>query len=166
MLAVAVSAHARLPASVATSGYEIEQVGRGELRWLGLAIYEASLWAPQGRFSGFEPGRPVALSLWYKRAFSRDRLIEITLQAWTQLGTVSEAQRVAWGQALRTVWSDVAPGDIVTTVVVPGHATRFYDQHRCLGSIHDPDFGPAFLGIWLDRRSAVATLRAALLGLD
>ena len=65
---------------------------------------------------------------------------------------------------MRGFWWDVAPGDNVTTVVVPGGATRFYDGRGFRGRIDDPDFGPAFLSIWLDSRSVVGDLRVRLLG--
>ena len=52
----------------------------------------------------------------------------------------------------------------MTAVVTPGGATRFYNQDRGIGRIEDPEFGPAFLSIWLDSRSAVKELRGELLG--
>ena len=52
----------------------------------------------------------------------------------------------------------------MTTVVEAGGATRFYDAERLLGRIDDPEFGPAFLAIWLDPRSIVRDLRVKLLG--
>ena len=52
----------------------------------------------------------------------------------------------------------------MTTVVEAGGATRFYDEQRLVGRIDDPEFGPAFLAIWLDPRSIVRDLRVQLLG--
>jgi hypothetical protein len=160
------TAHARLPETVAGTGYELNPVGAGDLSWLGRPIYHASLWTSAGRFDGFEPGQPVALSLWYQRDFSRNELLRITATAWRLLGDVPSTQREIWLSQLRAVWSDVGPGDNMTTVVVPGQPTRFYDQHGLRGQIDDPAFGPAFLSIWLDSRSVVGDLRVRLLGLD
>jgi hypothetical protein len=158
------TAHAsRLPDPVVAGDYSLLRVGAGELSWLGRPVYQASLWTPAGRFEGYATGEPVALSLWYQRPFSRDQLIRITTTAWRLLD-VPEAQRQAWSQALRPLWTDVAPGDNLTAVVVPGGATRFYDQARLLGQVDDPGFGPAFLAIWLDPRSVVRDLRIRLLG--
>ena len=164
--AIATGAHAALPGPVQDTGYVFRQVGSGELRYFGFAIYDASLWSPGGRFSGFVPGEPVALSLWYKRGFSRDDLLEITAKAWRRLATGSEPQRTHWLAELESIWTDVEPGDNMTTVVVPGSETRFYDQRGLRGRIADPAFGPAFLGIWLDQQSVVGDLRTALLGLE
>jgi hypothetical protein len=155
---------ARLPEPVARGPYALQQVGSGNLRWFGVQIYEASLWTPDGRYDSLAPGRPVALSLWYGREFSRDELLRITGTAWKLLGETSPSQQQSWLAALRGVWSDVAKGHNLTAVVVPGRETRFYDQQRLLGLVDDADFGPAFLAIWLHPRSVVGDLRVALLG--
>lgn len=153
-----------LPAPVVEQGYALRKVGGGELKWLGLAIYDASLWTSTGRYAGFGGGDTVALSLWYQRAFKRDELLGITETAWRKLGQPEETQRERWLAELRRAWSDVAPGQNVTTVVVPGGPTRFYDQRGRFAQVDDPAFGPAFLAIWLDPRSVVRDLRRQLLG--
>jgi hypothetical protein len=158
------AAQASTPPAAPVSG--LQQVGRGQLTWLGFRVYEASLWSPDGRWAGFEPGRPVALSLAYQRRFSREELIRITAGEWARLGLADEPLRRRWASALASVWQDVATGDSLTAVVVPGAATRFYDAQRLLGVIDDPAFGPAYLSIWLDPRSAVRDLRGQLLNLD
>jgi hypothetical protein len=158
-------AHAStLPEAVARGPYAWQRVGGGDLRWLGMHIYEASLWTADGRYTGLEAGKPVALSLWYRRDFSRDELLRITSTAWKLLGEPARPQQQEWLAALGRIWSDVARGHNLTAVVVPGRETRFYDHQRPLGSIDDPQFGPAFLAIWLDPRSVVGDLRVQLLG--
>jgi len=153
-----------LPTSVLEQGYGLRKVGSGELRWLGFPIYDASLWTSTGRYSGFGAEGTVALSLWYQRAFSREQLVSITETAWKKLGQPDARQRERWAGELRRAWNDVAPGRNVTTVVIRGGPTRFYDQQGRFAQVDDPDFGPAFLAIWLDPRSVVADLRRDLLG--
>lgn len=155
---------ASLPEPVVERGYPLRPVGSGDLRWLGRSIYQASLWTTSGRYSGFVPGETVALSLDYQRAFSRDELVRITEIAWRRLGQVEADQRERWLAELRRTWSDVAPGQNVTTVVIPNGPTHFYDQQGRFGRVEDPAFGPAFLAIWLDPRSVVGELRLRLLG--
>jgi hypothetical protein len=154
---------ATLPQPVANDEYALLRVGAGKLAWLGKPIYEASLWTVDGEFNGYSPGSPIALSLWYGRAFSRDQLLWITNTAWRRLDAGTPEQRKAWLAALESVWLDVAAGDNQTAVVVPGKSIRFYDQRGLLGQIDDPELGPAFLSIWLDSRSVVADLRVKLL---
>lgn len=152
------------PAPVAATQYGLEQVGRGELRWLGFGVYEASLWSADGRYAGLAASGPLALSLGYQRKFTREQLIDITTGEWQRLGLGAPEARTRWEAELRRLWRDVERGDTLTAVVIPGRETRFYDASGPLGRVEDPAFGPAFLSIWLDSRSAVRDLRAQLLG--
>jgi len=163
-LAGTVASASSLPSPVIEQGYPLRQVGAGELRWLGFPIYDASLWTSTGRYSGLRTDETVALSLWYQRAFTREQLVSITETAWKKLGQPEPAQRERWLAELRRAWTDVAPGRNVTTVVIPGGPTRFYDQRGRFAQVDDPTFGPAFLAIWLDPRSVVSDLRRQLLG--
>ena len=142
---------------------QLKKVGGGQLSWLGFDIYDGSLWTGSGRYEGFGPGQMVALSLWYQRSFTVDELLGITEKAWARLGR-DPAWRESRLASLRVLWSDVSPGQNMTTVVEAGGATRFYDEQRLVGRIDDPEFGPAFLAIWLDPRSIVRDLRVQLLG--
>ena len=158
------AALAELPPSVRGAGSELMRVGQGRLTWLGFGIYEASLWSPDGRFAGFVDGKAVALALWYERKFSRQQLIDITTGEWERLELAPAPVRQAWARELAAIWTDVARGDNMTAVVVPGRPTLFYDGDRLLGQVDDPAFGPAYLSIWLDSRTAIQELRAQLLG--
>ena len=150
-----------LPAVIRSEGFDLAPVGGDELSLYGFRVYHASLWAPTGRY---EPSRPHALSVLYRRGFTKERLVEITLSAWAKGGVGSEAQRKAWASRLQHIWHDVAKGDILAAVVVPGRETRFYNAAGLLGRIEDKDFGPAYLGIWLDEKTLLPDLRASLLG--
>jgi hypothetical protein len=164
LLAGGVVSASSLPDPVVDNRYPLRLVGAGELRWLGFPIYDASLWTSSGHHAGFTADETVALSLWYRRSFSRDQLLDITETAWRKLGQVDQNQRERWLAELRGFWTDVSPGQNVTTVVLPGGPTRFYDQRGRFGQIDDPAFGPAFLSIWLDPASVVSDLRIRLLG--
>ena len=163
-LFAAMSAQADLPASVREAGHDLDRVGQGRLTWLGFGIYEASLWTADGGFDGFDERETVALALWYERKFSREQLIGITTGEWERLGLAPAATRDAWAGELERIWRDVARGDNLTAVVVPGSETVFFDDRGLLGRVRDPAFGPAFLRIWLDSRTAIQDLRAQLLG--
>jgi hypothetical protein len=158
------AAAAQLPEPVAREPYVFQPVGGGDLRWFGMKIYDASLWSLDGRFDGLDSRQPLALSLWYGREFSRDELLRITGTAWALLDETTQAQQQQWLASLRGLWTDVAKGHNLTAVVMPGGETRFYDHRRLLGRIADPQFGPAFLAIWLHPRSVVGDLRTELLG--
>jgi hypothetical protein len=153
---------ADLPPVIRNEGFALAPVGGGELSLYGFRVYHATLWAPAGRH---QPEQPAAFSLHYRRGFTKQRLVDITLSAWTKVGTGTEAQRNAWTRQLLQIWHDVAKGDILVAVVIPGSETRFYDASGPLGRIEDKEFGPAYLGIWLDKGTLLPELRTSLLGL-
>lgn len=144
------------------------EIGSGELRWLGMEVYEARLLNGGGRFEDMRESGPLALEITYRRNISRERLVRTTEREWSRLGRQLDLpgrERVGeWLDALATLWPDVAPGDRIAAVVQPGGPTRFYGNDSLLGEIPDPEFGPAFLGIWLHPATRAAELRAELIG--
>jgi hypothetical protein len=144
------------------------EVGSGEMRWLGMEIYRARLLSGEGRFDGTDASGPLALAIEYRRNISSERLVRTTEREWDRLGRVlglaDRAVVAAWLKELAVIWPDVSPGDRITALVEPGGATHFYGNAGLLGSIPDPEFGPAFLGIWLHPDTTAASLRAGLLG--
>jgi hypothetical protein len=147
---------------------DLVEVGSGELRWLGIELYEARLLSREGRFESFETSGPVALEIVYRRSISRARLLQATHREWRrlgrELGLQGDAQVQRWLALLADIWPDVGSGDRIVAMVEPGGGTRFYGNDGLLGLIDDPDFGPAFLAIWLHPATRANELRSALLG--
>ena len=156
-------AHAVLAPVAKESHAALKEVGRGRLTFMGFGIYKTSLWSDTGKYTGLRSGQTVALSLWYERKFTRDQLIAITTREWQRLGLASAEQQSRWTRELENHWMDVRSGDNMTIVMTPTGETHFYRQDRRLGSVKDPQFGPALLAIWLDPRTAVADLRQQML---
>jgi hypothetical protein len=142
----------------------LTQIGNGELRWFGLLIYRASLWTPNGRFQGYHVNQPVVLQIEYQREIPVTRFVDTTLTEWERMKTCAPPLCQRWVRAALPYWRNSTPGDRVSTVVWPGKETRFYLGNELLGIVPDPDFGPAFLSIWIGPDSPNPELRRALLG--
>lgn len=146
----------------------LSEVGSGELSWFGLEVYEARLFNAGGAFTGLQADGPVALQITYRRKISRDKLVETTRKEWRRLGSelgLPRAERVeGWLAEINGIWPDVTPGDQLIALVEPGGPTRFFGNEGLLGTLSDPAFGPAFLGIWLHPETRDAQLRARLMG--
>lgn len=146
----------------------LSEVGSGELSWFGMDIYEARLFNSGGPFTGLEIADPVALQITYRRNISSAKLVETTRKEWRRLDSELElppAERVAdWLAEIREIWPDVTPGDQLIALVEPGGPTRFFGNDGLLGTVSDPAFGPAFLGIWLHPETKDEQLRARLMG--
>jgi len=141
--------------------YALQPVGQGTLTWLGLHIYDAALWAPDGKV---DVSKPFALVVRYARALEGASIAERSIEEIARLGAGSASQRAAWRDGLRTLFPNVEPGDEIAGVHRPGKGARFYLNGRLLGEIAEPAFSRAFFSIWLDSRTRLPELRAALIG--
>lgn len=138
--------------------------GRGTLRFFGLAVYQARLWVG----AGFAPGRyeahPLALELEYARAIEGRTIVERSITEMRRVGGFDEGMAQAWQAALTRAFPDVVPGDRLTGVYQPGHATRFFHNGRLTAAVADPAFGRLFFGIWLAAGTSEPGLRKQLVG--
>lgn len=162
LLSMTVLAHA-MPGALRDTGTGTaaeawQEWGSGEMRWFGLALYDATLYV-----AGKEVGRaPLALHLRYRRAISRERLARASIDEMRRLGA-DAAQLKRWEADLMRVFPDVASGDSITAIRLPGQGVRFFHQDMASGEIADPDFGRWFFAIWLDVKAHSPSLRESLL---
>lgn len=139
--------------------------GSGRLRWLGIPVYEASLWtAPQ-----FVPERfgahAFALEIRYARSISGNLLADTSLKQMQALDTLPAGRYSEWLQALTGTLPDVKPGDRLTGMHLPGKGLRMYFNGQLHKAIDDPLLSQSFFAIWLSPATQEPRLRAQLLGL-
>lgn len=136
-----------------------QQVGQGMFKRFGWSIYEASLYAPEGRFN---PRQPYALTLTYERTISGDRLVEASLDQMRKLGAPVD-EHPNWPAELARVLPSVSKGVTLTGVYRPGEGATFYQMNIETGRVDD-DLARWFFAIWLDPRTSEPSLRQALIG--
>lgn len=136
----------------------LKRWGSGEFRRFGLLIYEATLWA--GLEAATRP--PLALKLTYKRAISGTDIATASIEQMRRFG-IGRPQQATWREQLMRLFPDVAPGDRLLGLQLPGQA-RFFHNEGAIGTIEGDEFAAAFFAIWLDPRTSAPELRAALLG--
>lgn len=152
------------PAALANLPGPARLIGEGRLRWFGLAVYDARLFATGASLDPARYGRsPFALELRYARRLAGEEIAQASHREITRLGFGSDAQRTGWLQAMRRLFPDVQPGDRITGVNLPEGRVLFYRNDSRLGIIDDRQFGDAFFAIWLDARTVAPELRRALL---
>ena len=162
LLAVASALAQALPASVHETATGWRQWGSGEMRWLGIALYRATLWVAGQPPSALPANSPSALQLEYRRDISRQRLVQTSVDEMRRLGA-SEAQLQRWQPELERVLPDVKEGDVIVGVRFPGRGASFHHRGQMTGEIGDDDFARFFFAIWLDPRTRSPALRSALL---
>jgi hypothetical protein len=138
--------------------------GQGELRWLGLAVYDARLWVAPG----FDPAAPerhaFELELVYHRAFRAADISRRSIEEMRRAGPIAPQDAQRWQAQLARVLPDVRPGDRIAGVHLPGTGLRFLVNGRPVGDIEDAGFAARFFAIWLGPDTSEPALRDALLG--
>ena len=142
-------------------------IGSGSFRWLGLKLYDASLWAERANFNADQwQSAPLALELNYARTLEGRRIAEASVDEMKKLGIGSATQHKSWGEAMKQVFPDVDKTTQLTGVYLPGKGCQFYVDGKLQHEVDDPAFARAFFSIWLDPQTRSPKLRAALLGLN
>jgi len=137
--------------------------GQGQMRFLGLRIYDARLWAGP-RFEAADFGAyPLALELNYHRAFTGAAIAQRSIEEIERQGELTPTQAQSWQKALTAVLPEVQPGDRLTGLYQPGQGMRLWRGQQPLGAIDDAELARRFFGIWLSPRTSEPSLRSALL---
>jgi hypothetical protein len=160
-----------LPAEVRTCLPQAVLIGSGSLRFFGLSIYEARLWAAPD----FDPAdyarQAFALELHYARRLGGVAIAERSIAEMRRVGPFSDPQAGVWLSGLRLAFPDVSAGDRLTGVNDGLGGVRFYfngaaspaGPAAALPQWVDIDFAKLFFGIWLAPASSVPALRQQLI---
>lgn len=135
-----------------------QQWGSGDMRFLGFALYRATLWVAG---TGID-NSPHALTLHYRRNISREQLVSASLDEMRRLGS-PDAAVARWRADLERVFPDVKAGERIIGLHLPGQGARLYHQGRMTGEVNDADFAQRFFAIWLAPRTRSPEVRALLL---
>jgi hypothetical protein len=156
MLGLEASASSALP-------NDMPAAGEATLRFLGMQVYHARLWAD----ADFTPERlgeqPLTLELEYLRAFRGKAIAERSIVEMRRAGSFTEEQAQRWNEAMQRLFPDVRAGDRLTGVLQPGRGAEFHHNGRLLGRIDDPTFARLFFSIWLGPNTSEPGLRRQLL---
>lgn len=160
--AAARASEVNVPAVLGKGYADWRQRGTGEVRWLGLRLYAASVWGP-GDANGWDPQQPYALALRYARGFSATRLVGTSVDEMRRLSGADDARITRWRSLLEQTLPDVESGDVLIGVHHPGVSVTFHHGDRLLATIHDGELAAAFFSIWFDERTRAPELRKRLL---
>ncbi len=153
-----------VPAELQGALPDARLVGSGRLRFLGLHIYDARLWAGAQAPGPDWAAKPFALELVYGRSLSGEKIAERSLTEMKRQGELAEPVAARWLATMRQLFPDVKEGDRITGLNVPGTGARFFVNGALRGEPRDADFARVFFGIWLSPRTSEPALREALLG--
>jgi Chalcone isomerase-like len=168
ILAMAMAALAWSPFAQAAPDCRVELPsaqlsGSGELHLFGFHLYDAQLWS--ARLPVSYDAR-FALLLTYTHAVTRERLAQLGIDEMKRLAAspIPDDQIEQWHHDMLASFVDIAPGDQLCGVFLPGQGVRFFANGKPTATIDDVAFARAFFGIWLDPRTQARALREQLLG--
>lgn len=137
--------------------------GTASLTWLFFTAYDASLWTDAPAWS---MGAPFALAVTYKMSFTREELVERTLEEMKRVAPrLSNADLTRFGAALEKAYPNVKSGDRITALHMPGRPVRFFHNGSMTSQVVDSDFAEPFFGVWLSPQTSEPSVRASLLNI-
>ena len=145
---------------------QLQPLGEGRFSRFLFDIYDARLFAASSSWPGqLQQALPVALELTYLRDIEAEDLVEATADQWQlQSQWANHPQQSQWLASLRQLWPDVCRGDRLAVLVDEEGLTHFYHNGSAIGVVSAPEFGRAFLDIWLSPQTSAPDLRAQLIG--
>ena len=141
------------------------QIGTGELRFFGLRIYKATLFATKD----FNPAQyaqsPILLKIEYQRAFEGKLIAERSLLEMKRQGKIANSTAAVWLDLMTKAFPDLAAGDRLSGQTDGKGSVTFMHNESPTAQIQDPEFAARFFGIWLHEATSAPEMRTQLLGL-
>lgn len=153
-----------LPPEIASLLPQGQWLGAARMRFFGLRIYDARLWAAPGLVGSAYAQSPLALELRYLRDFQGSAIAERSLQEMRRVGPISPGQAAQWLAAMQAAFPNVQEGDRLLGLNQPGEGVRFWHNGTPRGSVADTEFARYFFGIWLSPQTSEPGIRRELLG--
>lgn len=153
-----------LPDPLAAELPEARFGGTATVRWLGIPLYEASLWVHRAAPAGvLDYSLPFVLRLRYARAFTGRSIAEASRAEMARLSSVPAERLARWHDGMLRAFPDVAAGTELAGVHVPGVGMRLFHNGQARAELPGEDFSRAFFGIWFAPGARDASVRERLL---
>ena len=145
---------------------QLNKIGKSRMSFLFLDIYDIELHSKNIIWQ--QNSFPQALKITYLRDIAKKDLIKATKEQWQHL-QLNQAKQDIWLKQLNTIWPEIKKGNGLTIIVDSDQKSRFFFSskevtNQLIGEITDPNFGPAFLAIWLSKNTSEPKMRSRLIG--
>ena len=138
-----------------------QKVGTARMQYMIWDIYDAALYAPDGKWSS---NRPYALQLKYLKNLSGEKIADRSIKEMRGQGFYDDNRLAVWHEQMKAIFPDVQEGDVLIGIYTQEAETVFFDAEKEIGRIIDPEFGKRFFGIWLNEATSEPDIRMGLLG--
>ena len=137
--------------------------GKGQMRFLGLRVYDIRLWAGAQAVGAVWSDAVLALEIEYLRRLDGAQIAERSLTEMRRQSDIPADTAQRWLLLMKKLFPDVRAGDRITGLNLPGQGARFFINAQLQGEVREAEFARLFFGIWLSPRSSEPALREALL---
>ncbi|NVK57650.1 MAG: chalcone isomerase family protein [Alteromonadaceae bacterium] len=162
LLTAALPANAAVPQIVSEAVPDAKLAGQARYSYLFWDVYDAALYAPQGRW---QQSAPFALTLTYLRDFDGADIAKRSVKEIRAQGFSDNDRLQRWQATMTDLFPDVTENDTITGVATAGGNTRFYLNDALLGEVTESEFTQWFFNIWLGPQTTEPEFRAKLLNL-
>ena len=142
----------------------LQPAGQGVLRFFGLKVYTASLWAAPNATADRLLDGPLGLELHYNLRFKGEDIARRSIEEMDRLERLEGAQRDRFLAELTRLFPSIESGDRLMGVYRPDAPSEFFFNGKPIGQLQDAALARLFFRIWLDPRTSEPALRVALLG--
>ena len=156
---------ADLPAELRSTLPAARQMGSAVLRFFGLRVYEARLWATNGFAPEDYNRHPFGLELVYDRKLEGTAIAERSIAEMRRVGSFTDEQARQWLSLMKQAFPDVVAQDRLLGLNDGQGGVRFFHNGRQTAQIRDAEFARLFFGIWLSPQTSAPAMRSSLLGL-
>jgi hypothetical protein len=163
-LAILAGAFSSATYASTTTGPALTLVGEGTLRWMGMKVYDAKLFAEEIKSTQDLFEHAFALELTYALNLKGQKIAQRSLEEIKKLRWGTGQDHQGWLKQMVRIFPDVRSGDRIRGVYDPGKSVTFFLNDQLIGKVEDPRFAQGFFAIWLDPRTSEPKLRQKLLG--
>jgi hypothetical protein len=150
-----------VPAYIAQHVPDAEKVGQGRMTYIVMDVYDAALYAPDGKI---QADKPFALTLTYHHSFESRSIAYRSIAEMRRQGVSNEINLASWHERMLRIFPDVDRQSVLTGIANTDGSTAFYSNGKPIGVVRDPEFTRQFFNIWLGPKSSEPKLRQQLLG--
>jgi len=136
-------------------------VGSATLKFLGIKVYDISLWSEE---VGFSYEKRFAIYIKYNMNFSGEDLAQRSVTEIKRLHELSKQEESSYRESLKKIFSSVRKGDEKIAFFIPSQGVIIFHNGEPAGKISDPKLSRLFVDIWLDERSSYPKITKAILG--
>lgn len=154
-----------IPAELRSALPAARLVGTAVLRFFGLRVYEARLWAAPGFLPEDYARHPFALELVYDRKLEGAAIAERSIAEMRRVGSFTEEQGRQWLDLMKQAFPDVMAKDRLLGLNDGQGEVRFLHNGRQTAQLRDAEYARLFFGIWLAPQTSAPAMRSMLLGL-